>query len=208
VLATDGLGEEATLLGGFSSSFSTLRQVNEELLGLATRNSNLKASALARGPLAEASQALEQALSALAAADSPDRPQVEALALRAEVAALRIQAALPAHIAEASDAEMDRMEAAMAEQERELRRDLDGLQALPGPAASAELPAAEAAWARVLELKAQVLRLSRENTNVRSLALSIDRRRAALVACQQSLDALREALGAEPVAAVRVARPR
>jgi hypothetical protein len=29
-----------------------------------------------------------------------------------------------------------------------------------------------------------------------------------MVACQQSLDALREALGAEPVAAVRVAHPR
>src|SRR6186997_3516277 len=64
-------GSERELLASFSSSFETLRHVDDELLDLATRNTNLKASALATGPLAEASGALQEALSRLGAGSPP-----------------------------------------------------------------------------------------------------------------------------------------
>src|SRR5262249_5381991 len=62
LLAAEGEGREPQVLAAFSSSFASLRQVDDELLGLAVRNTNLKASALAQGPLTQASQSLQDAL--------------------------------------------------------------------------------------------------------------------------------------------------
>lgn len=85
LIRTSGHGDEAELLEAFGTSFSTLRQVDDELLQLATRNTNLKASALARGPLAEASRELQRALSALPVPDSSDPARPLVLALEAQV---------------------------------------------------------------------------------------------------------------------------
>jgi hypothetical protein len=65
---------------------------------------------------------------------------------------------------------------------------------------------AGAAFARYLELQAQVLSLSRENTNVRSLSLSLGRKRAAQAICQDTLAALQEAILEEPIPGVSYGR--
>jgi hypothetical protein len=43
-------------------------------------------------------------------------------------------------------------------------------------------------------LNAEIITLSRRNTNVRSLALSLDQKRAIVVKCEDSLRTLRSAL--------------
>ena len=52
------------------------------------------------------------------------------LATDARIAALRIQTLLPPHIAEESDRKMDELEARMAKEDQEVRKDLEGLAAL------------------------------------------------------------------------------
>jgi hypothetical protein len=129
------------------------------------------------------------------------------LASGATIAALRVQSLLPAHIAEASDERMNQMDAAIAAQDAKVQRDLDGLRSLPALVEVADLEAITASWARFRELEARILALSRENTDVRALALSLNEKRKALVACQAASDALRAAIEAEPIAGVTYGRP-
>ena len=87
----------------------------------------------------------------------------------------------------------------MKDLDGDVRRDLDALRAVPALAGSDGLRAADEAWAQFAEIRGQVVALSRENTNVRSLAISLDRKRKLVSACAEALDALRQAIAEEPV---------
>ncbi|MBK9517905.1 MAG: hypothetical protein IPO09_11215 [Anaeromyxobacter sp.] len=203
-LGAGGTEAERALLARFSGNFTALRAVDEEVLGLAVRNTNLKAHALAFGPAAEALAGLDAALERAASQATPPRAaQAQRLADRARVGALRIQALLAPHIWEAGEDRMAALEATMAGEVEQVRRALDGLAGLAGAAAVA--PAA-AGFARYLELQGQVLVLSRENSNVRSLALSLGRKRVAQVVCQDALAALQQAILEEPIPGVAYGR--
>jgi hypothetical protein len=208
-LDAGGTQDERDLFAKFSQQFADLRHVDEELLALAVRNSNLKASALAFGPAAKARDEMTAALTRIAAtsATSPDAAKATAPALGAEIAVLRIETLLPPHIAEETDTRMDEMEAAMTKDDAEIRADFDGLAAIPAVAAGADLAAARAAYARFDEVRREVIALSRENTNVRSLSISLHEKRNATALCDETLAALRDAIRAEPVAPEPV-RPR
>ncbi len=102
---------------------------------------------------------------------------------------------------------MDQMEASIAVEESAVRRNLDGLLARPGLDGNADLHTATSSWERFREIKTRILALSRENTNVRSLALSLNRKRTAMVASQEILVSLRQAIDEEPIAGVTYGRP-
>lgn len=205
LLQEGGTEGERALLARFSGDFSALRALDEEVLRLAVRNTNLKAHALAFGPAAQALTELDEALERLVArrAGSPQAARLERQADAARLGALRVQALLAPHIAEERDEEMTRLEGVMAGQVGRVRRALEGLAALAG---AAEVAPASAAFARYLELEGQVLALSRENTNVRSLALSLGRKRAAQAVCQDALAALQQAILEEPIPGISYGR--
>jgi hypothetical protein len=102
---------------------------------------------------------------------------------------------------------MDRLEASMAGEEQQVGKDLDGLAALPTLHGDADLATAASSFVRYRELKAKILALSRENTNVRSLALSLNQKRKALFLSGDVLNALRQAILEEPIAGVDYGRP-
>jgi len=62
-LAARGTARERELLASFTDAFAAQQRIDGELLDLAVRNSNSKASALAFGPAADAAGALDAALS-------------------------------------------------------------------------------------------------------------------------------------------------
>jgi hypothetical protein len=121
------------------------------------------------------------------------------LAAGAQAAVLRIEALLPPHIAEESDKKMDELEARMAVQERELERDLKELAPLVPAGDRARLKEAETGYARFAELKKEILKLSRENTNVRSLSISLNEKRKVTQLSQEALAELEQAIAAEPI---------
>lgn len=206
VLRSRGTQNERDLLAKFAQVFADFQRVDDQILALAVKNTNLKAYALAYGPAADTLKEMEAALSHLVAASatSPALAGVTATALGAEVAALHVQSLLPPHIAEETEAKMAALEAQMAREEHEVRKDLDGLAAL---GKSPDLDLAASRWAHYLELKTQILALSHENTNVLSLALSLSRKRQVTAACQSALGELRDAIKAEPIAGVSYGRP-
>ncbi len=209
LLATGGTQGEKDLLAQFSEAFGNLRRIDDEVLRLAVRNTNLKAYALLFGPAADALAEMDNALSLVAEkrADAPDAKQVLLLASSARIGVLRIQALLAPHIAEESDAKMDQLEASMAKQETLVGKDLDGLAALPSVKGDGVLATAASAFARYVELKARILTLSRENTNVRSLSMSLNQKRKAMLLSLDALNALQQAILDEPIAGVTYGRP-
>lgn len=192
-----GNPEETALLRRFEDAFVEYRKADDEVLALAVQNSNLKAFALSFGPAMKALAKMELALNPLLdAGGTGGKAAAEALlASKALTGAWRIQALHAPHITEKTDARMDELEARMAAAEKEVRADLDGLGAAGGQAL--------AAYEAFQKETAEVVRLSRLNTNVRSLGLSLDRKVKVLAVCIEALDALKEHLGGLGVKATR-----
>jgi hypothetical protein len=199
--ARDGTQGERGALEEFSRTFDELRRIDDEILDLAVKNTNVKASALTYGPAADAVRDMGAALDRIQdrlaePREASDGARAARLAARAEVAALRILALLPPHIAEQSDERMTALEARMTSEEQAVDADLDELRGMPALAADPDVTAAAAAWTRFAQLKGQIIALSRANTNVRSLDLSLNRKRAAFVAAENALAELQRAVEA------------
>jgi hypothetical protein len=213
LLAASGTQHEKDLLAQFTEAFGQLKGLDEEVLGLAVKNTNLKAYDLLFGSAASTLADIDTALAHVIAkhADAPNAKRVMTMAFGARLGMLRIQTLLAPHIAEESDTKMDQMEAAMDKEEAEVRKDLDGLTALAKAEGDADVATTLSQFGRYQELKAQILLLSRQNTNVRSLALSLNQKRKAMAVCLDALNALKLAILEEPIAGVtygRVPKPR
>jgi hypothetical protein len=140
---------------------------------------------------------------------SAKAPEALQLAAGAQAGALRIQASLAPHIAEESNDKMDQLEAQMAAEDRNVSSDLKRLAAVVPPTERRDVEVATASYSRFNELRAQILKLSRENTNVRSISMSLTDERASMLFCQERLAALEAAIAEEPAPGPgRPARPR
>ena len=213
LLKAGGTQGEKDLLAQFYQAFIEFQRIDNDLLNLAVKNTNLKAYTLAFGPAADALNEMNRALSRIVAAnvDSPEAKKVMLLAFGVQINAFHIQTLLPPHIAEESDEKMDKLEAMMAKEDAQARKDIDALKALPSLSGDADLATAASSYARFTKTRMQILKLSRENTNVRSLAISLNQKRKVTVLCQDALNALKQAILEEPVRGVTYgppARPR
>jgi hypothetical protein len=187
--------EETRLLGAFGSRFAEYRTLDRRILDLAVENSNLKAQRLSFGPAQEAADAFRDSLAAVTSSvPAGDRWRVEALVATAVATVREIQVLQAPHIADADEAVMTRMEKRMATSEMAARKALETLTNLVQPSSRPRLAAASAALDRFMDLNAQIIALSRRNTNVRSLALSLDQKRTLTVSCEDSLRSLHDAL--------------
>jgi hypothetical protein len=202
LLMAGGTQGEKDLLAQFSKVFTDFQRIDNDLLSLAVKNTNIKAYGLAFGPAADALKGMDTALSRFVAksAGSPEARNLALLAFGAQTAALRIQTLLAPHIAEESDEKMDKLEALMTKEDQQVRKDLDALAALQELRGDPDLETAASDYARFSEVRARILSLSRENTNVRSLAISLGQKRKVLFLCQEVLSALQEAILEEPIA--------
>lgn len=209
LLTAGGTQGERELLTQFTGAFVEFRRIDDDLLALAVKNTNVKAYGLAFGPAAVALSDMNAALSRLVAAnaDTPEAKTTMLLAFGAETSALRIQTLLPPHIAEENDAKMDELEARMATEDAQVRKSLAGLAAIPRLSSDPELATATARYTEFREIKKQILALSRENTNVRSLSISLNQKRKVMLVCQAALGALQQAILAEPIAGATYGMP-
>ena len=192
----ESLGYQSDLghLTAFKTSFEEYRRLDDEILTLAVENSNVKAQRIAFGPSRESVEALRTSLEAAIRAGARDRCRAEALASRAHAAVLHIEVLQPPHIANAEDAVMTRLEAEMRASAGVARKSLEELKAVTGPAAAPHLAAASTALDGFLARNKEIVVLSRRNSNVHALALSLGRKRAVAAQCEDQLRALDQAL--------------
>jgi hypothetical protein len=195
MIVTDaGYSAEAQLVAEFDKRFAEYQALDREILGLAVENTNLKAQRLSFGPIQKEADAFRASLESIArAAPRSDEWQVKALVATAVSAVREMQVLQAPHIAEAADEEMTRLEKEMATSAGEARSALDMLRRVQ-PSAKSQIDESMSALNRFTELNGQLIVLSRRNSNVRSLALSLGKKRMLTAACEESLRALQGAL--------------
>jgi len=191
-------------LDAFKKCFASYRALDADILPLAVENTNIKAQRLSFGPARDAANAFRQSLEAAARSiTSTNACCVEALVANATAALLEVQVTQARHIAESDEAAMSRMEAEMAASEAAARKAVDTLKGLLPAAAGPPLAAAAAAVDRFTAINAELVTLSRRNSNVRSLALSLGRKRTVTAECDDNLLALEAALAKHDFTATR-----
>lgn len=191
----DGRASVSERFATFASRWGDLEAVDERLLALAVANTNLKAMRLsARDGLA----AVDRFLAALDGIErSSTEPETIRLLSRAATAAVREQSLLLIHIPSADDAEMTRLERQMSDLAARVDDALAALRTT-GTVAAGALDSAAEAWAEERRIVAEVVQLSRENTNVRSFDVSVHEKRTATRAFLDALAALQVAVASGP----------
>jgi len=186
--------DEGRLLEDFVNRFTEYRELDRRILDLAVENTNLKAQRLSFGPAQEAADSFRDSLKPVAPRVLADKWRVEALVATAVATVREIQVLQAPHIADADEAVMTRMEKSMATSEAAARNALTKLSSLVEPGSQPQIVAAKAALDRFMAVNQQIISLSRRNTNVRSLALSLNEKGKVIPKCENVLHALRDAL--------------
>lgn len=201
----DHTDREIELLREFDACWTELRKVDQLLLQLAVENTNIKAANLSFGKGSLAMKRFEEALSDLnrnKALRKKDN-QIAELVYNAITAGLKIHYLHAPHIAAANDDEMDKIEAAIKQQDGVIKSSLSKLKQLLPEEKQASLREAETAYDQLGRVTAEVLELSRQNTNIKSFELSLGRKRKVTAQCDEILMNLHEAVRGKRFKATR-----
>jgi hypothetical protein len=198
LLNRDHTDKEMKLFHEFDSCWTELRKIDREILGFAVQNTNLKAAALSFGQGNEAMKRFEQALKKLihsnSSLSSEKCGQIVILASDALAAGLRIHNLHAPHIAEARDEKMDEIEREMRQAGDIVDASIKKLADLVAGEDRASLQDAKAAYDEFAAVTAEVIKLSRENTNIKSFELSLGKKRKIAAQCDEILVGLQEAV--------------
>ncbi|WP_279343331.1 MCP four helix bundle domain-containing protein [Fundidesulfovibrio terrae] len=185
------LDKEAALLADFSTCWTEFRKLDKEILDLAVKNTNIKAARLSQGKARELVAAFADCLNRVLSGPqgaTPD-PAARVLADKALIAVQQVQILHSPHIDESGASRMDALEAEMRSREAEARDALSRFSGLPGASGVKECGAILEEYAQVT---ASIVALSRQNTNLDSLRLSLSRKRSATASCSEILAALKK----------------
>lgn len=202
------LRDEKNLLVEFDRCWTEFGKLDQDILAVAVQNTNLKAAALSRQQGGHAMHRFEQALGAIPPlfAGTPEEGRATSPANRALIAGLKIYALHSPHIAEANDGKMDQLEAQMHAEERLAAQSLTELTELAGSAGGTRRDAvlqANTAFADFIQVTAEVVALSRQNSNIRSLELSLGRKRNLTAQCDETLAAFQKVVQSRSFKATR-----
>lgn len=205
LIEAEKMGRDVDLFREFSTCWERFRQIDQELLSLSVLNTNLKASELSFDSARNAIKHLEKSLDDLINSDvANDKScKIERLSHRVLTAALRIHALQSPHIAESRPEKMDEIETTIQTQDALINQSLDALSFLMNPKSKPLVEAAKAAYAEFWRINTEVMKLSRQNTNVLSLAMSLGQKRKVTVLCQDVLAALEKSIQSKVYKATR-----
>jgi hypothetical protein len=190
------LPDEKIFIIEFSNCWTELCLLDKVILELAVQNTNLKAANLSRGKGGEVMRQFEHALEDVMRpySGTPNEGRVIRLSYRAITAGQKIYNLHNSHIAEASDEKMNQIETQMKVYENEASKSLDGLAGIVGEKSRDALVQAKTAFSEFNEVTAKVLKLSRQNSNIKSLELSLNKKRKIAAVCDEILAAFQEAV--------------
>ena len=193
--------DESKLLQEFEAAWEQVRMIDQVILDLAVQNTNLKAFRLSFGKGRETVEHFENALNGLTR-DVTDIKLVRAAAdaLSAELNILSLHAP---HIVSPDDEEMNRIEQVIYAKEEVVQRSLEDLARLAPAAKQPYVNEAVAADREFRAVTATVIEWSRQNTNVTSLNISLDRKQKATALCEALLKELHEAFSRQAFKATR-----
>ena len=198
LLESGRYSKEAQILHEFDAQFSQYSELDRRILALAVENTNLKARSLSFGAASQTADGFRDSLRSVASSiPVKDRCRVDALITDAVRAVREIQVLHAPHIGERDDATMTHHEKQMADLDTEARVVLASLKELSPASASPTLAEALAKLDQFKATTRQIIELSRRNTNVLSLDLSLRQKPALATLCNDRLRALQDALAKE-----------
>lgn len=196
LILADKLPLEIDKLTAFDTAWAEVEGVDQRLLALAVANTNLKAAQLSAR---EGSATLNRFVDALLEIQrTTSEPDLLRTLTRVSVAAMREQSLLQAHIP-AADAEMTRLEQQMRELSDEVEHSMESMRQ-GGQVPQEQITKTLQTWSDYRLVVADVLRLSRQNTNVISFDVSVHEKRHATKDCLSALSALLAAVESGPQA--------
>ena len=205
IIQQSGTSKEKETIAEFNSCWIEFRKLDEEILELATQNSNLKAQKLSSTQFYREVAVFEKSLRTLIQQDMQDNHPgfISVRSYETIIAILQVFALHKTHIEEPDDQEMDRIERKMKDYLDTAKKALHELHSIPELRGSAELINAESAYKRIVKINAEVVRLSRLNTNIKSSALSLGKKMLISAKCQEILGALQDTIESHRYKATR-----
>jgi len=199
------LQDEQKLVAEFTTCWSEFDKLDQTILEFAVQNTNYKATALSRERGGQTLQQFEQALEQMQQlyAGTPAESRAAALSGRAMIAALKMYTLHSPHIAEASDEKMNHIEAQMNGEEQVVMQALDELAGMVDETHREAVLQAKTAFADFKEATAAVIHLSRQNSNIKSLELSLGRKRIITAQCDEILTAYQNLVGSRTFKATK-----
>jgi hypothetical protein len=199
------LQNEQKFVTEFSDCWEEFRRLDQAILELAVQNTNLKAASPSQEKGSEATERIESTLNNIMSTYSEtlnDR-QVTRLSYRAINACLKIKILHNSHIAEPSDENMNQLEAKIKKEENEAAICFAELATIVGGRHQNTLRQAQEAFTKYMQVTASVLQLSRQNSNIKSMELSLSKKRKTTAVCDEILAALQESVQKRSVQATR-----
>jgi len=205
LIDTVPLQAEKRLVTEFGHCWTEFVALDQTILDFALQGSNIRATALSTEKGSQLLKHFEQALAGLKSLDAGTAgpSQETLLADRALIAALKLYTLHSPHIAAVSDDKMDALETQMKAEEKEAEQALKKLAGMAGPERQEAVLQAETAFADFVEITATILRLSRQNSNIKSLELSLGKKRMITAQCDDILAAFQEVMQSKTFKATR-----
>ena len=188
--------KEMDLINEFNACWLQFTEMDRTILELATQNTNLKAQKISATQCAREMDLFEASLNRLIQRNTKggQSNEVAVNSYKALAAALEIFVLHKPHIEEAENQKMDEIEQRMKSYEESARKALETLRRLPDLRGKDDLKNAESAFDRFMNLTGEVIKLSRMNTNVKSVELSLGKERLISSKCQEILATLQKTI--------------
>lgn len=185
---------EKMLVDEFTNCWTEYGKLDQVILELTGENTNLKAARLSREKGAETMRKFELALEHIIqiSTGTPNQGRINQLICHALIAGLKMFNLHSPHIIEANDEKMTQFEAEMKSEENEVLQSFDALGEIIGEKRQDAVFQAKTAFTEFLEVTAEVIKFSRINSNIKSLELSLGRKRKIAAQCDDILAAFQE----------------
>jgi hypothetical protein len=119
-------------------------------------------------------------------------------ASHALISVLKISNFQAPHINAAGNEQMDQIESEMKTEAENVKMSLNALSEFSVERSRASLEEGRAAFAEFMAVNAEIIRLSRQNSNIKSMELSLGRKRKAAAQCEEILSMIQEAVRDRP----------
>jgi hypothetical protein len=189
----------------FDRCWAEYLKTEQIILDLAVKNTNYKAAKLSLTEANDAVQRLAHDLSELLERDSSSGncEQMAIPVLHAVTACFHSHYLQMTHIRSAVDSEMDQIEVEMKENNAVVEKSISTLAGLTDESGRALLKDARKAYEDYLEVTKEIISLSRQNTDIKGMELSLGKKRAVTSECYGILVSLQETVQSRAFKATR-----
>jgi hypothetical protein len=178
----------------FDKSWAQFRQIDKEESDMILQKSNTQAYLLSFTEAFSAFSALENALKVVMeqARTTSDKDQIVGLCFQMVAESAKILALEAPHISEISDERMDAIEGQMKVSSQAVGEALGKIRTLARGNAAAAVDAVAHSFEAFESVNARVLHLSRINSDMKALTISMERKQVIAAECLALLESLRE----------------